>query len=349
MPSVISLLKASTAAILGLATPSTAQGQLPNLNNLPAGVPVQITDFGERASWSRDGTRIAFMSKTCGDAYEFDLSTGKMTLMTTQPSAGWLRAQYLPNDDLLLIGTKYHDETFDILRTRTHESELFVLPRGSSEPVPLNTKTYEGFAVSIHRNRIAWGENWESTPDVLGFNESALYTSDIVYDAGGVPSLANKQEIRRASDPECQLEVQDFRTNDTEVVFNCYPQFEVGYGSDVYLLNLETNETTPLLVNWLDEFNESEGISPFGDFILIESDRDNESSGQPGHHPLDIWRLNLEPPYDQMERLTFFANNPPARGTNPVVSPDGKIMAFQIGRVGSQAGRGFGIMLMGIP
>jgi len=32
----------------------------------------QLTGFGERAVWSPDGKRIAFMSKSLGDAFEID-------------------------------------------------------------------------------------------------------------------------------------------------------------------------------------------------------------------------------------------------------------------------------------
>ena len=42
--------------------------------NPPPGV-TQLTGFGERAAWSPDGKRIAFMSKSFGDAFEIDLET----------------------------------------------------------------------------------------------------------------------------------------------------------------------------------------------------------------------------------------------------------------------------------
>src|SRR5262245_62709972 len=35
----------------------------------------RLTGFGERAAWSPDGRRIAFMSKSFGDAFEIDLET----------------------------------------------------------------------------------------------------------------------------------------------------------------------------------------------------------------------------------------------------------------------------------
>lgn len=42
--------------------------------NLPPNI-THLTGFGERAAWSPDGERIAFMSKSHGDAFEMDLKT----------------------------------------------------------------------------------------------------------------------------------------------------------------------------------------------------------------------------------------------------------------------------------
>src|SRR5215475_1811928 len=48
--------------------------------NPPPGV-TQLTGFGERASWAPDGKRIAFMSKSFGDAFEIDLETRMIRLL----------------------------------------------------------------------------------------------------------------------------------------------------------------------------------------------------------------------------------------------------------------------------
>ena len=67
----------------------------------------QLTGFGERAVWSPDGKRIAFMSKSFGDAFEIDLSTRLTKLLTGHfRHAGFLRVHYLPNGDYLLIGAR---------------------------------------------------------------------------------------------------------------------------------------------------------------------------------------------------------------------------------------------------
>ncbi len=82
--------------------------------NLPANIK-QLTHFGERASWSPDGKRIAFMEKSFGDAYEVEVSTKIIRLLTHYAHPGFLRLQFLPNGDYFLIGAR----TFtDIATTR---------------------------------------------------------------------------------------------------------------------------------------------------------------------------------------------------------------------------------------
>ena len=113
--------------------------------NLPPNV-TQLTGFGERASWSPDGRRIAFMSRSFGDAFVVDVATKVIRLLTHYPSAGYLRVQYLPNGDYLLIGAR----TFtDIGTTRGRDQEMWILEaNGSGQPVPLEHKISEGVAIS---------------------------------------------------------------------------------------------------------------------------------------------------------------------------------------------------------
>jgi hypothetical protein len=44
------------------ASSTIAQTNITGLTNVPASVPLQVVNFGERPSWSRDGARLAFMS-----------------------------------------------------------------------------------------------------------------------------------------------------------------------------------------------------------------------------------------------------------------------------------------------
>src|SRR3954449_6233513 len=70
-------------------------------DHLPPNI-THLTWFGERASWSPDGQRLAFMSKSFGDAFEMDLRTRAIRLLTHYPHPGFLRVQYLPNGDYFL-------------------------------------------------------------------------------------------------------------------------------------------------------------------------------------------------------------------------------------------------------
>ena len=58
----------------------------------------------------------------------------------------------------------------------------------------------------------------------------------------------------------------------------------------------------------------------------------------------NLYRLTLDGS-GAMQRLTCFAQVPTYRASNPVVSDDGKYMAFQMGRSGVAAGTGWGIFL----
>ena len=96
---------------LGSATQGTRKGSPEE--SLPQNI-IRLTHFGERASWSPDGKRIAFMEKSFGDAFEVDVSTKAIRLLTHYPHAGFLRVQFLPNGDYFLIGAR----TFTDIRRR---------------------------------------------------------------------------------------------------------------------------------------------------------------------------------------------------------------------------------------
>ena len=89
--------------------------------SLPATI-TQLTGFGERASWSPDGKRIAFMGKSFGDAFEIDLQTRLTRLLTGHfQHEGFLRVQYLPNGDFFLIGAR---KFIDVHTTRSRDQEM---------------------------------------------------------------------------------------------------------------------------------------------------------------------------------------------------------------------------------
>ena len=323
--------------LLGLLAPlvqGTRQGSPEE--HLPSNI-TRLTSFGERASWSPDGTRIAFMSKSFGDAFVVDAATGAIRLLTHYPHAGFLRVQYLPNGDYLLIGAR----TFtDIRTTRARDQELWVLKGGATpgdRAVPLEHKISEGVAISRRAMRIAWSNTHGQYPDLLAEGESVIYTADIV-EEGGRPRLVNRKEVIRARRPECTLEAQDFRRNDTELIYTCY---RTPY-ADVFGVDLASGTITTYR-KLAGEYNEVEGLFPDGVYALVESSRDQVQ--QDSNH-IDIWKLKLEPDSGDFTRVTRWGEHPGYKASNPVVSPDGRRIAFQSARSADAAGVGYGIFVM---
>jgi Tol biopolymer transport system component len=331
-------LCASLAAIVVGAALTGAQGTKSGSpeEQLPPNI-TRLTGFGERASWSPDGRRIAFMSKSFGDAFVVDVDTKLIRLLTHYPSAGYLRVQYLPNGDFFLIGAR----TFtDIRTTRGRDQEMWVLPASGGRPVALEHKISEGVAISRKTSKIAWSNTDGQYPDLLQAGESVIYTADIVQE-GGRPVLANKKEIVRGRRPECTLEAQDFRKDDTELVYTCYRS----PFADIFGIDLATGRVTTYR-KIAGEYNEVEGLFPDGVHALVESSR--EQLKQDSNH-IDIWKLRLEPSSTDFVRMTRWGEYPGYKASNPVVSPDGRTIAFQSARSKDEAGVGYGIFLMKLP
>lgn len=305
--------------------------------HLPANI-TQLTAFGERASWSPDGGRIAFMSKSFGDAFVVDVKTGMIRLLTHYPNPGYLRVQYMPNGDYFLIGAR----TFtDIRTTRSREEEMWILPAdGRGQPIALDQKISEGVAISRTQPKIAWSNTHGQYPDQIAEGESVLYTADVVGE-GSTRKLTNRKEVLRAHAPECTLEAQDFRRRDTELIYTCYrPPF-----ADVFGIDLQTGKVTTY--RKIDgEYNEVEGIYPDGAHALVESSREQEKHTS---SYIDIWRLKLDPGSTDFVRMTHWGEYQGYKASNPVVSPDGRTIAFQSARNNDAAGVGYGIFLLKLP
>jgi len=300
----------------------------------------RLSHFGERASWSPDGKRIAFMEKSFGDAFEVDVASKAIRLLTHYPHAGFLRVQFLPNGDYFLIGAR----TFtDIRTTRERDQEMWILKKDGKpgdHAIPLDHKISEGVAISRTAMRIAWSNTHGQYPDQISQGESVIYTADIV-DQNGSPKLANKKEVLRAKAPECTLEAQDFRKNDTELIYTCYR----APFADVLGIDLNTGKTT-VYRKLAGEYNEVEGIYPNGEYTLVESSREQLEQNS---NYIDIWRLKLEPNSQDFTRLTRWGEYRGFKASNPVVSPDGTMMAFQSARSRDPAGVGYGIFVMKLP
>ncbi len=314
-----------------------AQGTRPGSaeENLPSNI-TRLTHFGERASWSPDGKRIAFMEKSFGDAYEVEVSTKIIRLLTHYAHPGFLRVQFLPNGDYFLIGAR----TFtDIRTTRSRDQEMWILKHDAKpgdRAIPLEHKISEGVAISRNAMTIAWSNTRGQYPDLLKDGESVIYTADIVYE-NGQPKLANKKEILRAQAPECTLEAQDFRNSNSEMIYTCYR----GAFADVLGIDLHTGKRT-VYRKVPDEYNEVEGIFPDGRDTLVESSREQLEQNS---NYIDIWKLRLEPDSRDFTRMTHWGEYRGFKASNPVVSPDGRRFAFQSARSKDPAGVGYGIFV----
>jgi Tol biopolymer transport system component len=324
-------------ASLALAQPGKGRPE----DHLPSNI-VELTGFGERAAWSPDDKRIAFMSKSFGDAFEIDLATRRIRLLTGHfVHAGFLRVQYLPSGDLLLIGAR----TFtDIRTTRSRDQEMWVLGKDATRPpVPLEHRISEGVAISRRAMRIAWSNTHGQYPDRLAEGESVISTADVVV-KDGVAVLANTKEVLRARAPECTLEAQDFRRDDSELIYTCYRS---PY-ADVFGVDLASGRITTY--RKLDgEYNEVEGTSPDGQWTLVESSRDQGGPERQNSRYIDIWKLKLEPSSADFVRLTRWGDYEGYKASNPVVSGDGKRIAFQSARNDEPAGVGHGIFVLTLP
>lgn len=297
----------------------------------------RVTWFGERAEWSHDGKRILFLSKTFGDAMEIDLGTKVIRNLTAHyPHHGYTRALYLANGDILLSGPEQFDPK-KIGEARV-QCFLYVLQKSLTQPAaPLGTKCSEGPAVSRKRLHIAWTHVAAEYPDEMSAGSSRMQEADLVYEDGR-PRLANQRLIVDSRDLpfSCTLETQNYRPpEERELTFSAYGH----QGTDVCGIDLVTKKVT----NYSGapgQYDEPEGIYPDGQLTLVECDKQNRQGA--GH--VDLWKLKLDGS-GHIERLTFFSDYPGYKASNPVVTDDGKLIAFQMAKSREAAGVGHGIFV----
>lgn len=329
--------------------------------NLPSHIELLDIDLGEgrtaqRVDWSPDGKRLIFLDAPVGHVWEYTPHSKRPRDLTSRlvPNFGVLRAHHLSNGDVVLCGVENRsaeDPEGDRFR-----GQLWVLrhPLGRSAPVPLGEGCWEGVAVSKQAGstRIAWNRStidFTKVPEVFveaAIGQSQIMTGRIVYAADGTPQLVDKHLVLDANDVglEATVEAQDFRMLDDgdadvddELLFSAYAH----HGGQVMGVNLETGRITDYSRSpW---YEEPEGIDPAGNYILVE--RDLAIVVFPGN--LDIWRLTLDGSGD-FERLTFFNHYDGYGATNPVVSPDGTLFAFQLEKQGTQHGEGHGLLLFDV-
>lgn len=307
------------------------------LDHLPSNIRV-LTQFGERADFSPDSKQIAFMAKSFGDAMVIDLETRMIRCLTCNvPGAAFLRVMHLANGDYLLIGAD-HFENIHISRTRDNELWYLRKEKGS-KPVKLNHKLSEGAAVSKSEMTIAFTLTQGQDPS-MDAASSQLIVVDIDL-KGPTPQLTNRRVVYESKDANCRLEAQDFYDHNTRLTVTCY---ESGPGATTATVDLKTGKLTDMSNH--TGYHEVEGIFPDGQYTLVESDRQCEVlGGTRGSGNIDIWKLKLDGTGKDFERITRFNDYEGGKASNPVISTDGKYMAFQTANTSDPAGVGYGILL----
>src|SRR5947208_1917404 len=308
------------------------------IEHLPANIEV-LTHFGERADISPDNQRVAFMTKSFGDAMIIDLKIRAITCLTCNvPGAAFLRVMHLATDDYILIGPDHFE---DIHTSRTRDNELsFLSKERGSKPVKLGQKMSEGAAISKKSLKIAFSQLPAQAPD-LAPGASRLIVAELDL-SGGAPKLINSKTVYESKDRGCTLEAEDLYDNDKKMVFTCY---EPNGAASVMGIDLETGQVTNFS-KAPGTYNEPEGIFPDGLYTAVESDRQcKEYGGGCGSGNIDIWKLKLDGTGKDFIRVTHFNDYEGGKASNPVISTDGKFMAFQTARASDPAGVGYGILL----
>jgi hypothetical protein len=159
----------------------------------------------------------------------------------------------------------------------------------------------------------------------------AMYTADVIYESGR-PRLANEKEILRARAPECTLEAQDFRKNDSELIYTCYRS----PFADVFGIDLNTGKTT-VYRKIAGEYNEVEGIFPDGQYALVVEPQQLKQT-----RTTDIWKLT-QPKQTSRDPLGV---NTRLQGFQPGRRLGRKADGVSVSQSKDPAGVGYGIFVM---
>jgi hypothetical protein len=321
----------ASAVALGQRTPGNP------LEHLPPNIEV-LTHFGERADISPDNQRIAFMTKSFGDAMVIDLKSRVIQCLTCNvPGTAFLRVMHLATGDYILIGPDHFE---DVHVSRTRDNELWFLSKErGAKPVKLGQKMSEGAAISKKNLKIAFSQTAAQSQD-LAPEASRLVVADV--DLSGAPKLVNEKTVYESKDRSCVIEAQDFYDNDTKMTFTCY---EPEGRSSAMGIDLKTGGVTNFS-KMPGTYNEVEGIFPDGVFSALEADRQCEQlGGTRGAGNIDIWKLRLDGTGKDFIRLTHFNDYEGGKASNPVISTDGRFMAFQSAKTTDPAGVGYGLLV----
>jgi hypothetical protein len=307
------------------------------IEHLPKNIEV-LTYFGERADISPDNQRVAFMTKSFGDAMVVDLKTRVIQCLTCNvPAAAFLRVMHLVTGDYILIGPDHFE---NVHTSRTRDNELWFLSKErGAKPVKLGQRMNEGAAISKKTLKVAFSQIAAQAQD-LAPEASRLVVADL--DISGVPKLVNQKTVYESKDRNCTLEAQDFYDNNSKMTFTCY---EPEGHSSVMGIDLKTGQVTNFS-KAPGTYNEVEGIFPDGLYTAVEADRQCEQlGGTRGAGNIDIWKLRLDGTGKDFTRLTSFNDYEGGKASNPVLSTDGRFMAFQSAKTIDPAGVGYGILI----
>jgi hypothetical protein len=323
-----------------LLAPATAKRRADSpLDRLPPNVEV-LTRFGERADISPDDRRVAFMAKSFGDAFVIDLATREIRCLTGNvPGAAFLRVMHLAGGDYLLIGPERFE---DAQRSRSRDNELWFLSREpGARPVKVGRRMSEGAAVSRRSTKIAFAVGHAQDASIPE-GHTRLVVADLD-PSGNEPALRGERVVFASDGPGCHLEAQDFFDEDRKLTYSCY---EPEGRASAWTIDLATGERVSHTAA-IGFYNEPEGIFPDGQHTCVESDHQARAFGDPASfRNIDIWKLRLDGTGKSFTRLTTFNDHEGWKASNPVVSRNGRFMAFQVARTADEAGVGYGILLM---
>src|SRR2546422_1424689 len=176
-------------ALVALLVDQRKQGN--PMDHLPPNIEV-LPHFGERADISPDNQRVAFMTKSFGDAMVVELKSRIIQCLTCNvPGAAFLRVMHLVTGDYILIGPDHFE---DVHTSRTRDNELWFLSKErGSKPVKLGQKMSEGAAISKKSLKIAFSQVPAQAPD-LAPETSRLIVADLDL-SSGEPRLINKKTV----------------------------------------------------------------------------------------------------------------------------------------------------------
>jgi hypothetical protein len=182
---------------------------------------------------------------------------------------------------------------------------------------------------------IAWSQMTMATGGKPA--STTVYTGRIV-PRNGSATLEDVREI--VTTTECFVEAQDFLPGDKGLLMPCY-YYGQGNGAQTKVVSVDfatrkiTDYPTPTGL-----YGEVEGIFPDGKRTLVECAQDRSKG-------MDICVLDLDPARPRYTRMTNIVQYGGWKYGNPVVRPDGRMIAAQVGSADViDAGVGQGIVLM---